>query len=346
MPVLTIMIPVYNHFAYLDQCFQSIISQNDKTAEIVCVDDNSTDERVLEYLDRQKELHNNIIVKKNDENVGISTVLNQGLALSSGEFIGFVDCDDYLPPGAILTILQHIKKFPDVDYFFSDRNDVDENNKVLHRTIYGGYPNIKPGGDIKNDLLDGMVASHLKVIRKSIIEKIGGFDPGLNGVQDWDMALKVAEKGNLHYIPEVLYNHRIHTQSVTQSDKVSQFRKTNIVRRRTCDRWFKKQISPEVAVADLKHYLINVNEVINSKFQQMNVVLFSPWKQSLQEIKLQTELGKVCVFDARVKFQLTWVNFLREFNSYFDLIIIDDPAVAVAIMGYVWNPKIIWLLDA
>lgn len=346
MPVLTIIIPVYNHFPYLDQCIQSIISQSDEKVEIVCVDDNSTDQRVLEYLNRQKKLHNNLVVNKNEENVGISSVLNQGLALSSGEFVGFVDCDDYLPPGAILTILQYINKFPDVDYFFSDRNDVDESNKVLRRAIYGGYPTIKPGGSIKSDLLDGMVASHLKVIRKSTIEKIGGFDPSLNGVQDWDVALKISEKGNLHYIREVLYNHRIHTKSVTQSDKVSQFRKTNVVRRRTCDRWFKKQIDADISVADLKEYLTNVSEVVENKFQHFGVVLFSPLKQSLQEIKLQTELGKVCVFDARDKFQLSWINFLREFNSYFDLIIIDDPAVAVAIMGYVWNPNIVCSMDA
>ncbi|WP_249212173.1 hypothetical protein [Burkholderia cenocepacia] len=86
--------------------------------------------------------------------------------------------------------------------------------------------------NIKNDLLDGMVASHLKVIRRSTYLKAGGSDDAFSGIQDWELALKIAEFGRFHYLHEPLYRHRVHTRSVTSSDSVGQFRKTNIVRRR------------------------------------------------------------------------------------------------------------------
>lgn len=345
MPVLTILIPVYNHYIYLDKCLQSILGQCNETVEVVCVDDNSTDPRVLEYLDALQGSQANLVVAKNSKNLGISAILNQGVALSNGEFIGFVDCDDFLPPGAIGKALYHIQKYPDVDYFFSDRYDVDEDDNTLRRANYGGYPNIKPSEKIKSDLLDGMVASHLKVIRKSMITQVGGFDPKLNGVQDWELALKIVEKGHFFYIREPLYHHRIHTKSVTQSDKVSQFRKTNIVRRRFCTRWFKKLADPQTSIAEIKQIITEKSSITDNELSQKYIALFTPGNYSLPQLKIQTESGNVCIFDARDKFQLAWINFLREFNSYFDLIIADDPAVAVSIMGYVWDPRIIWLID-
>lgn len=341
MTILTVVIPVFDHYIYLKKCLNSIIKQRNGNFEVVCVNDGSTDFRVHELLDYMQATNNDVKVIHNQKNLGIAGALNQGIEVSEGLFIGFVDCDDFLPDGTIDAIINKIIKNPEIDYFFSDRYDIDENDEILRHAIYGGYSNIKPGGNIKDDLINGMIASHFKVIRKSMILDVNGFDSSLNGVQDWDLALKIADRGNFYYIREPLYYHRIHQKSVTQFDKVSQFRKTNIVRRKFIEQRFKLS-TKSIQERNVIIKLIDEKGAINPEdVNQFDVEILSPGNISLETVNTKLRLGKICLFDARSTFQLEWINFLREYNSYFDLIIVDDPRIAVSLMGYVYSHNII-----
>ena len=186
-----------------------------------------------------------------------------------------------------------------------------------------------------------MVASHFKVIRKSSIVDVGGFDSEIDGVQDYDLALKIAENGLLYYIPKPLYFHRQHANSVTKTDAVSQFRKTNIVRRRICDRWYpKKRNSKEIFEWVVTKILEN-DPLIADYLLNENIALFTPTKFSLLEIKLRTSEGYACVFDSRHSLIGDWAYLLREYNSYFDLIIVDDPHLSIFLLGYLYNYEIL-----
>lgn len=72
-----------------------------------------------------------------------------------------------------------------------------------------------------------MVASHLKVIRKELIDRVGGFAEGTDGVQDWDVALQVSEIAPLLHVPKAVYYHRVH------SDKTRLTTMSSICERRT-----------------------------------------------------------------------------------------------------------------
>ncbi|MDR2337585.1 MAG: glycosyltransferase [Deltaproteobacteria bacterium] len=95
---VSIIIPVYNTGLYLDKCLISIIRQTLKEIEIICVNDCSTDNS-LEILKYYAELDTRIKIIDLPQNVGISAVRNSGLLAASGEYIGFVDSDDYISPG-------------------------------------------------------------------------------------------------------------------------------------------------------------------------------------------------------------------------------------------------------
>lgn len=337
---ISIIIPVYNHFEYLSKCFNSLINQNYSNFEIICIDDNSSDIRVKQFLSKAEKEIQNITVVYNAENYGISAVQNQGIQLAKGEFVGFLDCDDYLASDALFEVNLHMKNYANIDYFFSDRIDVDENDHFIRKAVYGGYPNIHPTSNIKDDLLDGMVASHLKVIRKSTIMDVGAFDVSLDGVQDWDMALRISENGHFHYINKPLYFHRQHANSVTISDKVSQFRKTNIVRRKYLDSWFRKDDKHECIINRFKKG-INKYKII-SEYQDDGTKLFTPDTLSLMNVKDAFCKGYVSILDTNKIFTLEWINFVREYNSYFDLIIVRDPQVALSLLGYLWNIDILY----
>lgn len=94
--LISIIVPVYNVEKYLNKCIDSIINQTYKNIEIILVDDGSTDNSGKicdEYLLRDSRIK---VIHKN--NGGLSSARNEGINISSGEYIGFVDSDDWVEP--------------------------------------------------------------------------------------------------------------------------------------------------------------------------------------------------------------------------------------------------------
>ena len=95
MPKVSIIVPVYNSGKYLKTCLDSLVNQTLKDIEIIAVDDCSTDNSLLILMDYAKKYHN-IKVYHNRENLGQGASRNRGLDVARGEYIGFVDSDDYI----------------------------------------------------------------------------------------------------------------------------------------------------------------------------------------------------------------------------------------------------------
>lgn len=92
--MISVIVPVYNVEKYLDNCIESIINQTYSDLEIILVDDGSSDNS-SKICDDWSEKDNRIIVL-HQENQGVSSARNNGLRLAKGEYIGFVDSDDYI----------------------------------------------------------------------------------------------------------------------------------------------------------------------------------------------------------------------------------------------------------
>lgn len=337
----SVIIPIYNHFEYLNQCLQSVFDQTFENYEIICVDDHSPNPRVRDALEQLRANIINLKIIFNEANLGISASLNRAIEIAEGEFIVFLDCDDYISREALEEIDQQIRENPDVDYFFTDKIDVDESGRFIRRANYGGYPDIRPSGDIADDLLDGMVASHLKVIRKAAIIAAGKFNPELDGVQDYDLALRIAGKGKLRYVNKPFYYHRQHLSSVTSSDSIRQFRNQNIARRAACDQWYPKAVNPAEA---LTAYLqsITTGKIVTLEELEINKIgIYTPKNFTRSNVKEKVKQGYVCILDTRGETLGKWAYLLRDYNSYFDLIIVKDPQVAVFLLGYLWDYKIL-----
>ncbi len=91
---ISIVIPVYNVEKYLHQCLKSVINQTYKNLEIICINDGSKDNS-LNILNEYLKKDNRIIIV-NQKNSGVSSARNKGIRLSTGDFISFIDSDDYL----------------------------------------------------------------------------------------------------------------------------------------------------------------------------------------------------------------------------------------------------------
>ena len=322
-PRFSIVIPVHGHYEYLQECLESVASQEFGSFEVICVDDASPDERVTRLMDELQDKSSALQIIILERNVGISNAQNRAVSLASGEFVAFLDCDDALDGNALMRIEQVISEHPDVDYLFTDRTDVDENGRCIRVARYGGYPNIKFNDQdrIKHDLLDGMVASHLKVIRRTAYLQVEGCNEAYAGVQDWDLALKISSFGKMFYVHEALYRHRIHQQSVTKSYSIGQFRKTNAVRRLHGTERFRASIPPD-------------------RFENPVIFKNSDLPVELATLKGVWQSGRSCVAEIEGELNLAQLNFLREFNSYFDRISFDDNRTPCSLYGYLWDHRI------
>lgn len=120
MPKISLLVAIYNTAAYLPQCLDSLLSQTLKDIEVICVDDASTDNS-LALLHQYAEKDNRVKVFALKENCGQAHARNVGLSHATGDYIGFVDSDDWLSQDALEKVCE------------SFRDDVDS---VLFRLLY------------------------------------------------------------------------------------------------------------------------------------------------------------------------------------------------------------------
>lgn len=123
--LVSIIIPVYNAEKYLSRCLDSVIAQSYKDFEAICVDDGSSD-RSGKILDEYKESDNRIkVVHKQNE--GVSKARNKGIEISNGDFIVFLDADDYLTENCI----EKLMNFSEKELVICAYHNLSKRNKIL-----------------------------------------------------------------------------------------------------------------------------------------------------------------------------------------------------------------------
>lgn len=139
MDIISVIVPVYNVEAYLDKCISSIVNQTYRNLEIILVDDGSPD-NCPAMCDAWKEKDSRIVVL-HKENGGLSDARNAGMGAAHGEFISFIDGDDWIEP-RFFEILQHELEAQNADvaavqYRFCWEGDACERqNAYEHVTVY------------------------------------------------------------------------------------------------------------------------------------------------------------------------------------------------------------------
>lgn len=214
-PLISVIVPVYNSEKYLNKCIDSIISQTYKELEIILVDDGSTDNSG-KICDDFK-LRDNRIVVIHQMNKGLSAARNAGLMTATGEYITFVDSDDYIENDTYENVSVAIYKFNSDLVFFREKS-VDESGKTVY--INGGTPS----GDIyeisKEDAAQMIIGRQIngmcdKVYRASLLKDLY-FKEGHMYGEDFIYnlhALSRVEK--IGYVDQIKYSYVMNNSSVT-----------------------------------------------------------------------------------------------------------------------------------
>lgn len=172
--LLSIIIPVYNIENYLERCVESILNQNIDNYEILLINDGSLDKSDRICDDLEKKYNNIKTIHK--ENAGVNTARNQGLDFAKGEYITFIDGDDYIEPDTFKYNLRVLKQNPDIDILQYPEFIVKNNNKKLRDNypseliiLHEKYTKIKFLID-ENKILPGEIWG--KIYKRKIWDKV------------------------------------------------------------------------------------------------------------------------------------------------------------------------------
>lgn len=224
---VSIIIPVYNHVAYLRQCIDSALAQTYPHTEVIIIDDHSPDPQVQPLLQSYAQ-HPRVQLLRNDQNQGIAETQNTAIVASTGDAIAFLDCDDFLAPEAIATCVQHWKS--DTVYLHTGRINIDKDGAEVNRIHFMGLPRT----DYFAENLRAMYATHLKIIRRDTFAKVGLFDTRFDSAQDYEMLMRIAfhyPSTSFVHVPEFLYSHRLHADQTTETQNQKQLDLTSLIQR-------------------------------------------------------------------------------------------------------------------
>ncbi len=244
-PLVSIIIPVYQHAPFLKKCINSALYQTYKNLEVIIIDDKSPDIEVANIL-MNYEQHPRAKVFFNQMNLGISATQNRALLESRGDIIAFLDCDDYLAPDAVASCIAQWKK--NTVYSHSARVNIDSNNNEINRICFQQLPR----KDYFAENLDSMYATHFKMIRRDVFSRLGLFDPRFDCAQDFDYLMRVAAhypSEAFVYVPLFIYFHRLHekqnteVQNTRQQDAVAIIKHEAVLRKKIQQGIFDKKIS-------------------------------------------------------------------------------------------------------
>lgn len=213
--LISVIIPCYNSEKWIKECLQSVINQVYKNLEIIVVDDGSTDNTaqiIRNFTDNRLKY----FYKKNE---GASATRNFGIEQSKGNWISFLDSDDYWLPDKIEKQIQ--LTFSGYDFIYCDFNKIDENGNLIDNSI-----DINPvlyNNQIKKMLLNTnkIAGGSSALLNKKIIKTIGLFNTHIILGEDWEYWARAAWANfKFGYINEKLIYIRQNTLSVQNTSSI------------------------------------------------------------------------------------------------------------------------------
>jgi glycosyltransferase involved in cell wall biosynthesis len=209
MPLISVIIPTYNHAHYLGEAIESALDQPGMATEVLVVDDGSTDDPAA-VAARFPDVR---LVSQ--ANGGLAAARNTGWRNSGGAFLVFLDADDRILPGALAANLQPMEKHPRCAFGYGRYRFMGPDGTLRREAAFGNI-----GIDPFNTFLRGnAVGMHATVMyRRQAFEESGGFDPTLRACEDYDLYLRLARRHPVACEPTLIADYRIHDGNMSRNN--------------------------------------------------------------------------------------------------------------------------------
>ncbi len=208
-PKISLILNSYNPSHYLQLAIESVLQQTYEDFELLIWDDGSSDDS----LDIARSL------AANDERVrviaaphrGRGEALKAAISATTGDYLGWIDRDDYLVANALERPAAILDKNPQVGMVYSDYLDIDSQGTSLGL----GYRCHIPYS--RDRLLTDFITFHFRLIRRDIYNQAGGIDPAFEYAEDYDLCLRISELTEIYHLPEPLYHYRHHADNASRA---------------------------------------------------------------------------------------------------------------------------------
>jgi glycosyltransferase involved in cell wall biosynthesis len=216
-PLVSVIIPVRNGRAYIDEAIASVLSQSFQDVEIVVINDGSTDgdyDSLTSTDPRIRLLHL--------AGCGVSTARNLGMQAARGELIAFLDADDVWFPGKLQAQVSYMDAHPEVGVVFGGFLKWEAGPGGVFPPASGlvsdcsaiTQPEVARSGWLYSRLLMGLlVGMNTAMVRRSVVDTIGGFNTSLRQAEDYDFWLKASRVAEMHALDGRVALYRIHPAS-------------------------------------------------------------------------------------------------------------------------------------
>ncbi len=219
-PLVSIVIPTYNHGNYIGKAIKSLINQTYQNWEAVIIDNHSTDQtyqKIKNYSDsriKYFEINNNGVIAKSR---------NYGISISKGDWIAFLDSDDWWTEDKLEVCVNNIND--KVDFIYHDLETIQNKPKFFSKK------RILKGRKLHRPILDDLLVTTIKdgnaignssvMVRKNILSKIGGISENFNlvGSEDYNTWLRIAQiTDQFKYLNKILGFILIHETNTSKKD--------------------------------------------------------------------------------------------------------------------------------
>ena len=226
--LVSVIVASYNHAEYLEQRMDSLINQTYQNIEILVIDDCSTDNSVAVL--RSYESHPKVRLIIREKNGGWVAVSNQGVEISSGEFIIFANCDDACEPQMIERLVEAMRTNPTAGISYCRSLMIDEDGKLLGDDFSGREESFKircsqdallKKREMSHFLMHSCVIPNLSaaLFRKECYMASGRLTSVYQVCSDWDLFFKVVEYYDVAYVAQPLNEFRQHKTTIRSSTK-------------------------------------------------------------------------------------------------------------------------------
>lgn len=278
--LISIIVPIYNAEKFLERCVDSIINQTYKNLEILLIDDGSTDNsgKICEKYKKKDERIS--VVHK--ENGGVSNTRNIGLNLANGEYVFFIDADDFLDDNVISELVKNSYGFDII------KTSYKINNKNKIKSIKES--NIYDKNEYINKVILGNIGGHCwgYLIRRDIIQNIV-FDENTSCMEDTIFIIScILKVEKIKVIDSSFYNHIINENSITCS-------KNKIVKNMNDYMYSLKEIKSKVNKQDI-NILIEQKKIILIEKELSKVSSKKELKNMINEFEVDIDTKNVNIY--------------------------------------------------
>lgn len=203
---VSVIIPSYNHQSFVQDAISSVLNQSYRNFELIVLDDGSKDNSKMILEELAAKFHFKLVLKENE---GLCATLNQGLDLSSGEYIVLLASDDTMTPDRIREQVDFMESNPEVDVVAGGMNLMDSKGRIIETKTPKVVGNLNFEGMLRRNL----VLAPTAMIRRSVYNNIGKYRADY-AFEDYYLWLRLLErKGVIYNTNNIWASYRLDSSS-------------------------------------------------------------------------------------------------------------------------------------